>query len=49
VNPTGIQKFAITSGTCTYGKNFVISVTVMDATNTSATKSATDYCDPTGP
>lgn len=49
VNPIGVQKFAITSGSCTYGRYFVISVTVTDATNTSATKSATDYCDPTGP
>jgi hypothetical protein len=49
VNPNGVKKFGITSGTCTYGKYFVISVTVTDAANTSATKSATDYCDPTGP
>ncbi len=49
VNPVGTQKFGFTSGTCTYGKYFVISVTVTDAAHTSATKSATDYCDPTGP
>jgi hypothetical protein len=47
VKPIGVQKLATTSGTCTYGKYFVISVT--DATNTGTTKSATDYCDPTGP
>jgi hypothetical protein len=49
VNPTGVQKFGITSGSCTYGQYFVISVTVTDATHTTATKSATDYCDPEGP
>jgi hypothetical protein len=49
VNPTGTKKFGITSGECTYGKYFVISVTVTDAANATATSSATDFCDPEGP
>jgi hypothetical protein len=40
---------AFTSGTCTYGQNYVVSVTVTDATHTSVTKTSTNYCDPEGP
>jgi hypothetical protein len=49
VNPTGVPKFGITSGTCTYGRDFVISLTVTDAANTSASGSSTVFCDPEGP
>jgi hypothetical protein len=40
---------AFTSGFCTYGKDYVVSVTVTDATNTSVTRSSTNFCDPEGP
>jgi hypothetical protein len=49
VNPTGTKKFGTTSGSCTYGKYFVITVTVTDAAYATATNSATDFCDPEGP
>jgi hypothetical protein len=40
---------ALTSGTCTYGKDYVVSVTVTDATHTSVTQTSTNFCDPEGP
>lgn len=40
---------SFTSGSCLYGKDFVIKVTVTDAANASVTNSATNFCDPAGP
>jgi|GEM_PF-5589596 len=40
---------SFTSGYCTFGKEYVVSVTVTDATNASVTKSSTNFCDPAGP
>src|SRR3984957_12649227 len=48
MNPTGTKKFGTTSGSCTYGRYFVISVTVTDAAYATATNSATDFFDPAG-